>query len=220
MGLIGDALQRLAEFAVHVLQATGYAGLLLLMAGESMVLPIPSEAVMPFAGYLVSQGEMTWGGAIVASSLGSLVGSYASYLMGRHGLLPLVQRYGKYVFVQPHHLEKASDFFGRRGVVAVFLCRFIPGVRHVSSIPAGSARMPLGPFLVASVLGATLWNSILLAIGFKVGQNADAIARYKHLLDLAGIALVVLLVGYVWYEVRKARQDKGVPASPPAEPKA
>jgi membrane protein DedA with SNARE-associated domain len=216
MGIIGDLLSAMATLAVDVLSATGYPGLLLLMAGESMVLPIPSEAVMPFAGFLVAQGGgnwlgvggMTWAGAIVASSLGSLVGSYASYLMGKHGLLPLVIRYGKYVFVQEHHLHKAHLFFSTRGTVAVFLCRFIPGVRHVSSIPAGSARMPLLPFLAASVLGATIWNVILLYIGFKVGQNAEAISEYKHLLDLAGIALVVLLVAYVWYEVRKARQSK------------
>lgn len=206
MGLVGDLLQRLAEFAVHVLETTGYAGLLLLMTGESMVLPIPSEAVMPFAGYLVAKGSMSWAGAILASSAGSALGSYLGYLMGKHGFLPLVLRYGKYVFVQEHHVHKAHLFFSTRGTVAVFLCRFIPGVRHVSSIPAGSARMPLIPFLLASVAGATLWNTILLVIGFKVGQNADAIAHYKHLLDVAGVALVVLLIGYVWYEVRKAKQ--------------
>lgn len=206
MGFLGDLLARLAHFAIGVLSATGYLGLLLLMAGESMVLPIPSEAVMPFAGYLVSTGEMSWAGAIMASSAGSLVGSYLSYLMGRHGLLPLVLRYGKYVFVQEHHVTKAHLFFSTRGTVAVFLCRFIPGVRHVSSIPAGSARMPLVPFLLASVAGATIWNVILLVIGYKVGENADAIARYKHLLDFVGLGLIVLLVAYVWYEVRKSRQ--------------
>ena len=216
MGFIGDLLADIAEIAVAVLEATGYPGLFLLMVGESMVLPIPSEAVMPFAGYLVAQGGgnwlgqggMTWAGAIVASSAGSLVGSYASYLMGKHGLLPLVRRYGKYVFVHEHHITKAEAFFAKRGTVAVFLCRFIPGVRHVSSIPAGSARMPLVPFLVASVVGATIWNVILLYVGFEFGQNADAISEYKHLLDLAGIVLVVLLVAYVWYEMRKHGKAK------------
>jgi membrane protein DedA with SNARE-associated domain len=219
MSFVGDALSWLAGFAVDVLSATGYPGLFLLMMGESMVLPIPSEAVMPFAGYLVSTGGMSWAGAILASSLGSLAGSYASYLMGKHGLLPLVLRYGKYVLVKEHHIEKAHLFFSTRGTVAVFLCRFIPAVRHVSSIPAGSARMPLGSFLVASVLGATIWNCILLVIGYKVGQNADAIAEYKHLLDLAGIALVVLLAGYVWFEVRQAKKAKAatLPLTPPAK---
>lgn len=218
MGLVGDWLAQLASFAVDVLQATGYAGLFLLMAGESMVLPIPSEAVMPFAGYLVASGDMTWLGAILASSLGSLAGSWLSYLMGKHGLLPLVVRYGKYVFIQPHHVVKAQAFFAKRGTVAVFVCRFIPGVRHVSSIPAGSARMPLAPFLLASVAGATIWNFILLFIGYKVGQNADAIARYKHLLDLAGLALIVLLAAYVWHEVRTARKEKARVAAESATP--
>jgi membrane protein DedA with SNARE-associated domain len=216
MGLLGDLLTRVAQFAVWFLSHTGYLGLLLLMAGESMVLPIPSEAVMPFAGYLVAKGGgtalgiggMSWEGAILASSAGSLIGSYVGYLMGKHGLLPLVQRYGKYVLVGEHHVGQAQGFFARRGALAVFLCRFVPGVRHVSSIPAGSARMPLGKFLVASLAGATIWNSILLYVGYKVGQNAGAIAHYKHLLDYVGLALIVLLVAYVWYEVRKSRQGR------------
>lgn len=216
MGLLGDLLTRVAHFAVSFLSHTGYLGLLLLMAGESMVLPIPSEAVMPFAGYLVAKGGgtvlgiggMSWEGAVLASSAGSLLGSYVGYLMGKHGLLPLVQRYGKYVLVQEHHVGQAQEFFASRGALAVFLCRFVPGVRHVSSIPAGSARMPLGMFLVASLAGATIWNSILLYVGFKVGQNAGAIAHYKHLLDYVGLGLIVLLVGYVWYEVRRSRQGR------------
>jgi membrane protein DedA with SNARE-associated domain len=208
VGVIGDSLLWLTEFAKDTLAETGYIGLFLLMVGESMVLPIPSEAVMPFAGVLVQQGEFTWVGAILASSAGSLVGSYLSYLMGKHGLLPLVIRYGKYVFVQEHHIEKAHLFFSSRGVLAVFVCRFIPGVRHVSSIPAGSARMPLGPFLAASVLGATIWNVFLLYVGYHFAGDEAAVAAMKHNLDLIGIVLLVLLVGYVLYEVRKARKAK------------
>ena len=208
MGLLGDLLARVAAFAVSVLAHTGYLGLFLLMVGESMVLPIPSEAVMPFAGYLVAQGTMSWAGALLAATAGSLAGSWIGYQMGKRGLLPLVVRYGKYVFVQPHHVERAQAFFGRRGAVAVFLCRFIPGVRHVSSIPAGSARMPMAPFLVATGLGAGVWNFVLLYVGYKVGQNADAIARYKHLLDLLGAALLVLLAAYVAYELWSAKRAR------------
>jgi len=208
VGLVGDALQWLADFAKHTLATTGYAGLLLLMAAESMVMPIPSEAVMPFAGVLVHDGTFSWAGAILASSAGSLLGSYLSYLMGRHGLLPLVTRYGRYVLIQEHHIARASDFFTRRGAIAVFVCRFIPGVRHVSSMPAGAARMPLTPFLVASVVGATIWNTFLLYVGYKFAGNAAAVAAVKHNLDLVGIGLLVLLAGYVVYEVRKARKAK------------
>ncbi|MEA3143900.1 MAG: hypothetical protein QOG31_1224 [Thermoplasmata archaeon] len=208
MGLIGDALLWVSDFAKQTLAATGYAGLLLLMAGESMLLPIPSEAVMPFAGVLVHDGRFSWAGAILASSLGSLLGSYLSYLMGKHGLLPLVTRYGRYVLIQEHHIAKAHDFFTRRGAVAVFVCRFIPGVRHVSSMPAGSAGMPLRPFLLASVAGATLWNVFLLYVGYKFAGNDAAVAAVKHNLDLVGVGLLVLLAAYVAYEVRKARKAK------------
>lgn len=208
MGLIGDLLARLSAFAIHVLTVAGYPGLFLLMAGESMVLPIPSEAVMPFAGVLIHDGTFGWTGAILASSMGSLLGSYLSYLMGQYGLLPLVSRYGKFVLIQPHHIEKARDFFARRGTVAVFVCRFIPGVRHVSSMPAGSARMPLGPFLAASVLGATVWNTFLLYLGYKFAGNPAAVAAVKHNLDLVGLALLGLLAAYIIYEVRKARKQK------------
>ncbi|MEA3137168.1 MAG: hypothetical protein QOC71_1449 [Thermoplasmata archaeon] len=215
MGFIGDALVHLADFARHVLEATGYAGLFLLMAGESMVLPIPSEAVMPFAGVLVHDGTFSWAGAILASSLGSLVGSYLSYLLGKHGLLPLVTRYGRYVLIQEHHITRAHDFFTKRGAIAVFVCRFIPGLRHVSSMPAGSARMPLGPFLAASVAGATIWNVFLLVVGYKFADNPAAVAGVKHNLDLIGVALLVLLVGYIWFEVRQARKGKAKEEAPP-----
>jgi membrane protein DedA with SNARE-associated domain len=214
VGLVGDALLWLARFAQDTLAASGYLGLFFLMAAESMVLPIPSEAVMPFAGALVLQGRFTWAGAILASSLGSLAGSWLSYLLGRHGFRPLVERYGKYVLVRPEHLEKAHAFFVRRGVVAVFVCRFVPVVRHVSSIPAGSARMPLGPFLAASVLGATVWNTFLLWVGYKFAGNDAAVAAVKHNLDLIGIGLVVLLVAYIVFEVRRGRAEQLPPAPP------
>jgi membrane protein DedA with SNARE-associated domain len=205
--MIHEALAWLAAFAVRVIEWGGYGGLALLMAAESMVLPVPSEAVMPFAGYVVSIEGMSWTGAILASSVGSLVGSWLSYLMGRHGVLPLVERWGKYVLVHPHHLRSAERLFSRRGTVAVFLCRFIPGVRHVSSIPAGAARMPLLPFLLASVAGATIWNTFLLWVGWKFGRDERAIAALKSHLDLVGIVLLALLAAYVAWEVRQSRRE-------------
>ena len=205
--MIPGALAWLAAFAVRVIEWGGYSGLALLMAAESMVLPVPSEAVMPFAGYVVSTGGMSWAGAVLASSLGSLVGSWLGYLMGRHGVLPLVERWGRYVLVQPHHIRKSERLFARRGTVAVFLCRFIPGVRHVSSIPAGAARMPVAPFLVASVAGATIWNTFLLWVGWRFGRDERAIAALKSNLDLVGLVLLALLAAYVVWEIRQERDQ-------------
>ncbi len=208
MGLVGDALSWLSAFALHVMETLGYPGLFLLMAAESMVFPIPSEAVMPFAGSLVAAGKMSWPLAIVASSLGSVAGSYLSYLIGQHGFSPVVERYGKYVFIHKHHLEAAQRWFSRRGAWAIFLCRFIPGVRHVISIPAGSAKMPLKPFLVATLVGATIWNVFLLWVGYKFASNPEAVAAVKGNLDLIGLGLALLLVGYIAYEVIRGRRAK------------
>ena len=126
--------------------------------------------------------------------------------MGRHGVMPIAERYGKCVLVHPHHLRQAEKMFARRGVVAVFLCRFIPGVRHVSGIPAGAARMPIIPFLVARVAGATIWNVFLLWVGWRFGRNEQAIAALKSRMDLVGLALLILLGAYVIYEVWASRR--------------
>jgi len=209
VGLIGDALAWLSAFAVQVMETTGLWGLFLLMVAESMVLPVPSEAVMPFAGYLVVQGKMSLAGAILASSLGSLAGSYLGYAMGRFGLLPIVQKYGKYVLVHEHHIGAAQRYFEARGAMAVFLCRFIPGVRHISSIPAGAARMHHIPFATATLLGATMWNLFLFWVGYRYGEAAAH--AVKPYLDIVGIALLVIIVGYVTYEVRKAKKGKPLP---------
>ena len=211
--MIHDAITWIATFAIRVIEWAGYGGLALMMAAESMVLPVPSEAVMPFAGYVVSNGGMSWAGAILASSVGSLVGSWLSYLMGRHGVLPLVERYGRYVLVMPHHIHKAEHLFERRGTLAVFLCRFVPGVRHVSSIPAGAARMSMLPFLLASVAGATVWNTFLLWVGWKFGRDEAAIAALKSHMDLVGIVLISLLVVYVVFEMRLLRRENRGPSS-------
>ncbi len=209
---IGDILAWLSQFAADVMTSLGPLGVFLLMAMESMVFPVPSEAVMPLAGYLVQQGEMNMWAVILASSLGSIVGSYLSYLMGAYGLLPMVERYGKYVFVHKHHIEAAHRWFERRGAWAIFICRFIPGVRHVISIPAGSARMPLRPFLLATFVGATIWNMFLFWIGYQFGDSA-AIAA-KPYLDLVGLGLLVLIVAYIVYELLRARKRRA------AEPEA
>lgn len=209
MSFVGDALHWLASFAVGVIAASGYAGVFLLMTAESMVFPVPSEAVMPFAGFLAARGDLSLWGALVASSAGSLAGSYLSYLMGAHGMLPLVAKYGRFVLIHEGHVAAAQRWFATRGAVAIFVCRFIPGVRHVISIPAGAARMPLAPFFVATFLGATTWNAILLFVGFALGERWEEFAGMKRYLDVAAVAIGLLLVAYVVYEWRKGKRMRG-----------
>src|SRR6266581_1927790 len=156
----------ISDWAIRCLDTAGYSGAGALMALESMIAPIPSEAVMPFVGFLVADGKWSLWGAILVTSLGSIVGSSISYAMGYYGGRPVVLRVGKYLLLNVHDLERTEHFFHRRaGALTIFLSRFIPVVRHFVSIPAGIGRMPVMPFFAATLLGATLWNSFLLICG-------------------------------------------------------
>lgn len=194
--------ESISNWAVGVLDTTGYLGAAFLMALESMIAPVPSEAVMPFVGFLVADGKWTLEGAVVSTSLGSLVGSLASYVMGRWGGRQFVLKAGKYLLLSHHDLQVAERFFQRRkGSWALFVSRFVPVVRHLISIPAGMGSMPLGPFVIATLAGSTLWNGFLLVCGIKLRERWDLILRYSHQVDL-GVAMVLILAGGLFLRSR------------------
>jgi membrane protein DedA with SNARE-associated domain len=182
-----------------------YVGVFLLMALESMVAPIPSELVMPFAGFLIFTGHFDPVAVMVASSLGSVVGSLLSYGMGMLGE-PVVHRYGRYLLLNPHHLEWTKNFFERQGGKTIFFCRFIPVVRHLISIPAGLARMSLLPFIIYTAAGATLWNGFLTYLGVRLKENWRLIQQYTHILDYVVVAGLVLVAAYFVWKVKEARK--------------
>ena len=184
--------EMVSQFAVKCLETTGYAGAALLMALESMITPIPSEAVMPFVGFLVADGKWSLWLSILATTLGSLAGSLASYLMGYYGGKPVVLKVGRYLLLDRHDLEITERFFNRRsGTATLFFSRFVPVVRHLISIPAGVGRMPLTPFLAATLVGATLWNTFLLVCGMKLREHWVIVQRYSHQVDLVVVAILV-----------------------------
>lgn len=186
--------QTISALAVSCLEATGYLGAAFLMALESMIAPVPSEAVMPFVGFLVADRRWSLEMAIFSTSCGSLVGSLASYAMGRWGGRPLVLKAGRYLLLSPHDLEMTERFFARRrGTWALFFSRFIPVIRHLISIPAGAGAMPVGPFVLATLLGATMWNSFLLYCGMKLREHWSLVQEYSHQADL--VVLGLLLTG-------------------------
>ncbi len=202
----------LFNIILQIISATSYAGVFLLMAAESMVLPIPSEAVMPFAGFLVASGQMNLALVAVASTLGSVAGSLISYYIGFRGGKPFVSRYGKYFLLNEEHLEKAHRFFEKRGPAAIFFCRFIPVVRHLISIPAGSARMGLKKFIAFTAAGAAIWNMFLVYMGILLKEQWEIIMSYTKYLDIAVIALLVALVIYFLVKRRRnavSRQKPG-----------
>jgi len=190
--------EMISNLAVRFLEATGYVGAGILMALESMIAPVPSEAVMPFVGFLVSDGKWNLGASVFATSLGSLVGSLLSYCMGYYGGRPFVLKVGRYLLLDRHDLEWTEAFFmRRRGTATLFVSRFIPVVRHLISIPAGTGRMPLVPFVVATVLGATLWNTFLLFLGMKLREHWTLVQEYSHQVDV--VVVILLLAACVWY---------------------
>ena len=188
----------ISNLAVKILETTGYFGAGLLMGLESMIAPVPSEAVMPFVGFLVKDGKWDLGWSVFATSVGSLLGSLVSYWMGYYGGRPFVLKVGRYLLLNVHDLEWTERFFHRRsGTWTLFLCRFIPVVRHVISIPAGTGKMPLVPFLAATLIGATIWNTFLLYCGMKLREQWTLVQQYSHQVDIA--VLVLLALGVAWF---------------------
>jgi membrane protein DedA with SNARE-associated domain/uridine phosphorylase len=199
----------LTDFLVHyntlLIHSLGYGGIFILMALESMIFPIPSELVMPFAGFLIVTGHFDLPTVIVVSSLGSITGSLLSYGMGTLGE-PVVLRYGRYMLLNRHHLEWTELFFFRHGGKTIFFSRFIPVVRHLISIPAGLARMSLIPFILYTAAGATLWNGFLTYLGMRLKENWWIIQRYTHIADYFVVAGLIGVVVYLGLKVKRARR--------------
>lgn len=188
----------ISRTAVQILDTTAYAGAFILMALESMIAPVPSEAVMPFVGFLVADGKWNLWLALLATSFGSLVGSLASYGMGFYGGKPLVLKVGKYLLLNRHDLELTERYFNQRqGVLTVFIGRFIPVIRHFISIPAGMGKMPLVPFLLVSVIGATMWNGFLLYCGMRLREHWTVVQKYSHQVDI--VIIILAIVGIIWF---------------------
>ena len=201
-------VEKLVEYVTLGMSATGYLGLFILMALESMIAPVPSEAVMPFAGYLVLQGRFDFFMALLVSSLGSIFGSVLSYYIGFYGGRPFVLKYGKYLLLEKKHLEWTENWFKKQGQKTIFISRFIPVVRHLISIPAGIAKMAIHKFVIYTFLGATIWNFILLYAGFKLGEHWDKIHQYSRGLDIIFVALVILFFVYFIWKHRKRKNEK------------
>ncbi len=188
----------LTESIAHWLATGGYPVLAILMAFESIVFPVPSEAIMPFAGFLVAQGTWTWLGVALWSTVGSIVGSLVSYWIGYGVGRPVLLAWGRFVGLTAGHLERTEQWFNRRGSWAILICRFVPVVRHLISLPAGTARMPLLRFISMTIIGAATWNLFLAYVGFTLGERWADIQAMGHWLDIVVAAALVLAVGW-WY---------------------
>jgi membrane protein DedA with SNARE-associated domain len=184
-------------FIQSIVAATGYAGIAILMAIESACIPLPSELIMPFAGYLVFQGTMKLVWVATAGAIGCNLGSLVAYEIGYYGGRPLVERYGRWILMGRRELDWADRFFQRWGQAAVFIARLLPVIRTFIAMPAGIARMPRGKFHAYTFLGSWPWCFVLAWLGMKLGENWRSLGKYFHQFDT--VIGVFLLAGIVWF---------------------
>lgn len=196
----------LATFTIWVISSGGYVGIAILMAIESACIPLPSEIIMPFAGYLVSTGRFDLYLAATAGAIGCNLGSIVAYEIGKRGGRPVAERWGRYLLIGPGELDAADRFFARWGSIAVLIGRLLPVIRSFIAFPAGVARMRLVPFHVYTFLGSWPWCFGLAWVGMKLGDKWDSDPRVKaafHRADLLiGIVLIALVAFYIWHRVR------------------
>jgi len=195
--MVTAILEFLARFIISVISSAGYLGIVLLMAIESACIPLPSEVIMPFSGYLVSVGRFKLAWVAVAGALGCNLGSFVAYYVGSLGGRPLVEKYGRYVLITRHDLALADRFFARYGDWAVFIARLLPVIRTFIALPAGIARMNVLRFHLYTFLGSLLWCWVLAYAGLKLGERWTTLREYFHRFDTVIGILIVL--GAVWF---------------------
>lgn len=202
-----DIIGALVDFILGLISSWGYPGIFFLMGLESACMPIPSEVVMPFAGYLASQGEMEMWIIVLVGSLGCTFGSIISYVAGYYAGRPLILKYGKYFLITEKHLVQAEDWFQKWGPKATFIARLLPVVRTVISLPAGVAKMDFRKFTLYSFVGSVPWNFLLAYTGYILGSEWETIKGYyrefEYALAIVGIAAVVF---YIWH-LRKSKSE-------------
>lgn len=204
----------LIDWLITTIGAMGYPGIFLLMAMESSVIPVPSELVMPPAGYLAQQGRMNVVAAILCGTFGSLVGAYVNYFAARHLGRPLILKYGKYVWITEEKFARVETFFLRHGEISTFLGRLLPVVRHLISLPAGLAGMNHLRFSLYTLLGAGIWVTVLTYIGYFIGENREMIMRYSHQALVVVLACGAVILGvYIRRHRLKERRRAATAAS-------
>lgn len=181
----------------------GLFAIFILMTLESACIPIPSEVVVPMAGYLVFQHSLSFTASLIVVVIANVFGGWIAYLVGTTGGRAFILRYGRYILLNPHHLERAERWFSRRGELTVFVARLLPAFRTFISLPAGIAKMPLGRFLFYSTLGSIPWNVALLIAGYQLGAHWESIGTHLKPITYIGIALFVIALLWVWFGRRQ-----------------
>ena len=190
-----DIIGNLANFVINIISNSGYLGIFALMTIESALIPIPSEIIMPFSGYLVFTGKFNPILVIIAGGAGNLAGSLIAYFIGIKLGREVILRYGKYILLKKSHLDWAESFFEKHGNKTAFVTRLLPGIRTYISLPAGIAKMNLKKFSVYTFAGSIIWSAMLTYAGMALGEEWNKIRDYSHYIDaIVGIAIIIIII--------------------------
>ncbi|PYQ14454.1 MAG: alkaline phosphatase [Acidobacteria bacterium] len=206
--MVEKIVSLLAGFIIATISTLGYGGIALLMAIESACIPLPSEIIMPFSGYLVFTGAMMLWAVALAGAVGCVLGSLVAYWVGAKGGRPLVEKYGKYVLISHRDLQLADRWFRNHGEITIFIGRLLPVVRTFIAFPAGVAHMNLWRFNLYTFVGSFIWCYALGWIGLKLGEHWNTLGTYFHQFDaIIGVVLVAGFSWYVWRHLKHVRMD-------------
>jgi len=199
----------MTDWIISIMEQLGYFGIALLMFLDNVFPPIPSEVIMPSAGFAASKGQLLLSGVIIAGSIGSLVAAALLYWVGRkipnQNIFNWVDRYGKYLFIKSEDVKKALDWFEKYGHRVVFFGRMVPAVRSLISIPAGMSHMPFWKFMLYSSVGTIIWTTFLACVGYYFGNNIELMQQIFSRVGYVIITIVLILVAYFFYKKSKAR---------------
>jgi len=203
-----EILGPVVDLITSQISQLGYVGIFVLMVLESALIPIPSEIIMPFSGFLVSENKLDFVGTVLAGSIGNLVGSVATYFLGRKIRRDIFLKYGKFLFFRRNHLEFAERMFQKHGSKLAFIGRLLPAIRTYVSLPAGIGNTPFKRFVLYTFAGSLIWNILLVYAGIQLGENWKNIDRYSPVLDVIAAAVAVGLI--IWFVLgsKRFKNDK------------
>lgn len=202
-------MEQFSAIFLEFIASWGYVAVAVLMAAENACIPIPSELILGFAGYLIFDGQMSFAGALTAGMIGGMAGSVFAYVVGDRGGRSFVDKYGHYFFVKKSHVDIAQNWFDKYGLKAVFFSRMLPVVRTFISLPAGFAHVDMKRFLVLTFAGSLPWTALILACGMMLGKSWEVMLAIGHEASLifVGVSAVIILVLYIRYRQKK-KQSK------------
>lgn len=209
--LMENPLHGLSSWVADIVESFGYVGVAVLTLLENLIPPIPSEIILPLAGFLVGQGRFSFLPVVLAATLGSVGGALILYglgaWLGERRLYMLMGKFGRYVLMDESDLDKARDWFERHGAKAILVGRLVPGIRSIISIPAGLVKMPIWQFITYTLIGSTVWNVTLISFGWALGDQWDKVQDYVKLMEYV-VILVIVAAGlwFLWARRHKVRR--------------